>query len=174
MEVFSLRSSQGNAKGLNSSCVGANPTDTWEHGTLPKQSACARLAQRARRESIQTSWSPSAGTHAPPFAHKPRRKTKKPSHHLAPAKTHLRSCCSPGRLSNRIQRWARSETPPAEAGHDHPRFCSALPSQGDSGAAASNAGRGAPRGLTPVTPRAPLRSGRPRPATEMSFGFVSL
>lgn len=49
---FSLRSSQGNAVGLNSSCVGANCIDAREHGAPTEQTACTRVTQRRARRVV--------------------------------------------------------------------------------------------------------------------------
>lgn len=64
----SLRGSQGNTEGLNSSCVGANCMDAREHGAPAAQTACSHVTQRrsACRESIQTSPSPSGRENALP------------------------------------------------------------------------------------------------------------
>lgn len=49
---FSLRSSQGNAVGLNSSRVGANCIDAGEHGAPAEQTARTRVTQRRAQRVV--------------------------------------------------------------------------------------------------------------------------
>lgn len=123
---FSLHGSQGNAEGLNSSCVGANCIDAREHGAPAEQTACTRVTQRRAWRVMNPFKLPKvspAGRHVPQMARRAPLETGKPSHRLVCAETHLlQSHCLSTHLSNRSYgQGVRTPPPkpsPTDAGDD--------------------------------------------------------